>query len=233
MEDQAITTFETSQQIAEDNSNQPVLAMDSASSQMNDVRQEEAAAKLAISSPQSQEIPAVDQSGAVREVMEAVRSLVDEMQSLRQGFEAKLQYDETKALQVKNLHEELKIHKEDLHFRILRPVFMDLINMYDDMSKSIESASGKAEDAPGQMIHNLEIFREAIEEILRRNGVETVVSEDDLFQASRQRSLRAVVTNDPALDKRIARRVRKGFVYENKLLRPEMVETYRYVSVSI
>jgi len=233
MEDQVVTTFETSQQIPEDNSIQPALTMDSTSPKLSDALQEEATAGLDISSQESQEISAAEPAEAAREVMEAVRSLVDEMQSLRQDFETKLQYDETKALQVKNLHEELKVHKEDLHFHILRPVFMDLINMYDDMSKSIESASGKAEDAPGQMIHNLEIFREAIEEILRRNGVETVVSEDDLFQASRQRSLRAVVTNDPALDKRIARRVRKGFVYENKLLRPEMVETYRYVSVSI
>jgi molecular chaperone GrpE len=72
------------------------------------------------------------------------------------------------------------------------------------------------------------LFQESVEEILRRNGVEIFSVEQELFLPSKQRSLCVVATPDPAQDKQIAKRVRKGFEYEGKLLRPEIVETYKY-----
>lgn len=167
------------------------------------------------------------------DALHGIPALLEEMQSLRQDFETKVKYDESKERLIDTLHKELQAYREDLHFKILRPVFIDLISMYDDFAKVIDALCKKAPDSSAdQEMQNLQSFQEMIEEILRRNGVEAFEVEEDLFLGSKQRIVRTVETIDPALDKRIARRVRRGFAYENRALRPEVVEVYKYAAPS-
>lgn len=157
-------------------------------------------------------------------------SLLKEMRQLRQDFDTKLKYDESKERLIESLHRELQMYREGLHFRVLRPVFTDLITMYDDIGKLIESISSSSNINLDRMIHTLTMYQENIEEILLRNGVISFTMEGEAFLPSRQRILRVVPTPDPALAKQIARRVRKGFIYENIVLRAEVVETYKYIA---
>jgi molecular chaperone GrpE len=165
--------------------------------------------------------------------LHGIAALLEEMQSLRQDFETKVKYDESKERLIDTLHKELQSYREDLHFKILRPVLIDLISMYDDFAKDIDALCKKAHDGSAdQDIRNLQSFQEMVEEILRRNGVESFEVEEDLFLGSKQRILKTTETTDPALDKRIARRVRRGFAYENRVLRTEVVEVYKYAAPS-
>ena len=160
-------------------------------------------------------------------VDQTTQLLLKEMQNLRQDFDAKVKYDQSKERLIESLHRELQTYKEGLHFRVLRPVFTDLITLYDDVSKIIESISASGYDA-GAAIQNMMIFQETVEDILRRNGAESFTVEGPVFQPNRQRVLRVIPTFEPAQDRQIARRVRKGFVYEDIVLRSEMVEVYKY-----
>ena len=167
------------------------------------------------------------------EITRSLQLLTTEMQRLREGFDTKVKYDESKERLIDSLHRELQVYREGLHFKILRPLFIDLIAMYDDLGKLIDTMLAKDPTvASNQAIQNLGSFQEAIEETLRRNGVDTFTVEESTFLASKQRILRVVDTSDPAQDKHIARRVRKGFEYEGRVLRPEVVETYKYTPVS-
>jgi molecular chaperone GrpE len=170
---------------------------------------------------------------ALTDALHGIPALLEEMQSLRQDFETKVKYDESKERLIDTLHKELQAYREGLHFKILRPVFIDLISMYDDFAKVVDALQKKSPDASAdQEIQNLQSFQEMIEEILRRNGVESFEVEEDLFLGSKQRILRTIETMEPTLDKRIARRVRRGFAYENRVLRPEVVEVYKYAAPS-
>jgi molecular chaperone GrpE len=169
---------------------------------------------------------------ASQEIACGVSELLAEMQRLRQDFETKVKYDESKERLIDALHKELQSYREGLHFKILRPILIDLIAMYDDLSKVVDALSTKSSESTSLEIQNLQSFQDTIEEILRRNGVSLFEVEEDLFQGSRQRILRTVETGDTALDKRIARRVRKGFAYENRVLRPEIVEVYKYLAAA-
>src|SRR5437667_6699347 len=64
-----------------------------------------------------------------------VQLLVDEMQSLRHDFDTKVKYDESKERQIDSLHRELQAYREGFHFKILRPLFIDLIAVHDDLGK--------------------------------------------------------------------------------------------------
>lgn len=157
-----------------------------------------------------------------------VALLLQEMQQLRQDFDTKVKYDESKERLIESLHRELQTYREGLHFRVLRPVFTDLITLFDDIGKFTESALRGNDGTVDATLRTLILFQETVEEILRRNGAESFSVEEPTFQPNRQRILRVVPTDDPSLDKQIARRIRKGFLYENIVLRSETVEIYKY-----
>jgi molecular chaperone GrpE len=160
----------------------------------------------------------------------SIQLMMEEMQRLREDFDTKIKYDESKQLLIDSLHKELQTYREGLHFKILRPIFMDLISMYDDLDKLLEDILSKENGISRQMLRSLKSFQESIEEILRRNGVEAFSVEGDAFVSGKQRVLKVVDTNDSALDKQVVRRVRKGFEYDGRILRPEMVEVYRAIA---
>ncbi len=171
-------------------------------------------------------IPAAESGESA--LMARMQQLIDEMRLLREEFDTRLKYDASKERQIDSLHSELQAYRAGLHFKILRPVILDLISMHDDLSRLLESMPREDGMIPlAQVLKNLESFQTSLEEILRRNGVEAYSVEGDAFVSGRQRALQALETPEPALDKQIARRVSKGFEYEEKVLRPELVVTYR------
>ena len=150
-------------------------------------------------------------------------SVLDELRALRHDFELKLQYDLSKDRIAARLHAELEEHRRGLHFTLLRPIFTDLIALHDDLLQVVSFSPGGTDVA---MHRNLESFAETVEEILLRQGVSTYSVEDDQFDSKRQRTSRRVATAEPALERRVAERLRRGFEYEGRVLRPELVATF-------
>ncbi len=85
----------------------------------------------------------------------------------------------------------------------------------------------ESNDISSQTVDNLRSFQETIEDILNRNGVESYSVEGDNYIPNRQRVLQVVDTFDPAQDRLVARRIRKGFEYEGRVIRPEIIATYK------
>ncbi|MEO6889178.1 MAG: nucleotide exchange factor GrpE [Ktedonobacteraceae bacterium] len=160
-----------------------------------------------------------------------MQQMIEEMHLLHQDFETKIKYDASKERQVDSLHNELQSYRAGLHFKILRPLVLDLISMHDDLSRLVESVSREEEMISiAQVLKNLESFQITVEEILRRNGIEAYSIEGETFVSGKQRVLQAIETTETSLDKQVARRVRKGFEYDAKVLRPELVMTYRAIA---
>lgn len=154
-----------------------------------------------------------------------------QLEALHQDFETKLKYDAAKDRQLDALHRELQAHRDDLYFKILRPVLMDLIAMYDDLHSIARHEDGRnpadLSDGEVRMRRNLASFADTIEDILERYGVTAFTDEEDTVLPKRQRSIKQVEISDVGQDKRIAERLRKGFCHGDKVLRPEIVATYR------
>ncbi|GHO86338.1 nucleotide exchange factor GrpE [Dictyobacter formicarum] len=166
----------------------------------------------------------------LEQTFQGMQQLLTAMQGLKQDFETKVKYDESKERMIDTLHSELQSYREGLHFKILRPLLIDLISLYDDINHIIENTQKTFPDLDTTIIGNMKSFHESVEEMLSNNGVEAFQVPEATFTPNKQRALRAVPTSDASLDKQIASRLRKGFSYENRILRPEIVETYRYVA---
>lgn len=163
-------------------------------------------------------------------LLEGLQSLSSKFDSLQQGFDSKIKYDGSKERIIDTLHKELQAYRDDMHFKILRPLFLDLVAMHDDMSSLMREAKGleAPSDSEARAWRNLLSFQETVEDILYRHGVDVYKEEGEQFVAQRQRSIKTIPTDQPEKDRLVAQKIRNGFEYEGKILRPELVATFRY-----
>jgi molecular chaperone GrpE len=158
--------------------------------------------------------------GAVREIEDTLGRRLEALQTL---FDREIRAEATREKIVDRLHAELQEYKNDLLLNTLRPVFIDLIQLHDDMGKIVESQAG---DDGSRYVEFIRGFQQGIEDILYRQGVEPFLAEGDAFDPRRQRAVATVVTDDPARVRTVAARHRKGFLAGEKVIRAEIVSVY-------
>ncbi len=155
------------------------------------------------------------------EGQELVDVVLTEIRRLQTTFDAKIRYDETKEHVFDAMSKELADHRQGLIQAQLRTVLLDLVAMYDDLTK----LTGPSEREPSA-VEELLCFRETVEQTLARQGVETFAADGPVVDRTRQKVIGVVETTDPDLDRHVAERVRAGFSWQDKVLRPEWVKVY-------
>ncbi|MEU8147474.1 nucleotide exchange factor GrpE [Nonomuraea sp. NPDC048901] len=176
----------------------------------------------ALSDADSAESPASENKPPTLEmVMEALAAL-------RQAFDSKIRYDNGRERLIQTMSEELEQHRNNVHQSLLRPVLIDLISLYDDLTQVLGSA-----DAQPGATDRLEFVRDTVEQILTRNGVQKFTVEGSAVDRSRQRVVSTVDTPDPDLRRKVAQRLRPGFAWDETVLRPEWVSAYRHVETPL
>jgi molecular chaperone GrpE len=165
-------------------------------------------------------------------VLDALAALRDDLgrriDALRSTFERELRGEASRERIVDRLHAELQEYKQDLLLKVQRPIFIDLIQLHDDVGKMVAARAAADSDAPGAAVFRglLESIQTAIEDILYRQGVEPFSLETSEFDPKRQRAISTSLTEDPALNKAVAVRIRPGFAAGEKLIRPELVSVF-------
>jgi molecular chaperone GrpE len=159
---------------------------------------------------------------AIGALGEALGRKLDGLQAL---FDREIRAEATREKVVDRLHAELQEYKQDLVLKLLRPVFVDLIQLHDDIGKMIDAPDDR-DGETGRLPDVLRGVQQGIEDILYRQGVEPFVAEAETFDPRRQRAVATVPTDDPAANKTVAVRHRKGFQTGDKVIRPEVVSVY-------
>ena len=144
------------------------------------------------------------------------RTLGEKLDALSTRFDREIRAESTREKVVDRLHAELQDYKQGLLLSAMRPVFVDLIQLHDDVGKWGATTDSEI----------VRIVQEGIEDILYRQGVEPFRQDSDAFDARRQRAVSTVPTDDPELAKMVAERHRKGFAAGDKVIRPEIVSVY-------
>jgi len=161
-------------------------------------------------------------------VVELGADLGRRIDALRFTFERELRAEANRERVIDRLHAELQDYKQDLLLKVQRPIFVDLIQLHDDVGKMAAARpSTEAENEVSASFRGImESVQTAIEDILYRQGVEPFSLETCEFDPRRQRALSTTATDDPALNKTVATRIRKGFAAGEKLIRPELVSVF-------
>jgi molecular chaperone GrpE len=169
----------------------------------------------------------IDATPRILAAINQLSNLVEErLGSLQTLFDREIRAEATRERIVDRLHAELQEYKHDLLLKVQRPIFLDMIQLHDDIGKMIDALPADDSDRAVASRGSLQSIQTAIEDILYRQGVEPFQNEDALFDPRRQRAVKTVVTEDVESNKRVAGRLRPGFQSGDKLIRPELVSVY-------
>ena len=150
------------------------------------------------------------------------------LRGLKRDFESKIKFDQKKNDQIDTLHKELQEYKDDIYHKMLQPVLMEMIQAIDQWNKLIDSYREKSvkELDPLKMLRVMESFPEDLVFILNNQGVDVHGQEESVFDPFRQKTNKRIPSDNPAENKRIAKRVRPGYDWNGKVLRKEIVDVY-------
>lgn len=173
-------------------------------------------------------------NGQIASILEdAVATIKQSIDGLRADFDTKIKYDESKEQTIDALHRELQDYRADLVLKIMRPLVNDLLALYDDMAQMIGRYQTQEAHEDSPLLRNFEGVLADVEEILARYGYELFEHEAVQHDSNWQRVQKVVETASAEQDRMIARRVRKGLRYDDKIIRPEVVDIFRYTELSM
>lgn len=179
--------------------------------------------------PEKGETPLHNQNEMLTDLSEQVQMIVATQQQIKQDFNAKLKYDEHKEHLINKLHKELQTYKDDVVKSAIKPLIHDLIMLNDTIDKLVHNYRSSEEPLDAESIlAQLENVTVDIEDVLYRQGIESFNCLEDKVNLNKQQILQTVKTNDGTKEKQIAQRMRKGYEWDDTIVRKEVVKVYVY-----
>jgi len=160
----------------------------------------------------------------------AFDEIKDRLTELSLSFDSKLKYDEHKNKIIDDLHQSLQEFREGLIKKYLHRFITDIIKIVDDMRKftSHYKEQPSSEETTEKLLKYIENISSDLEDLFSWEGVVPFTCEGEMIDSSRQRVLNKLETDDPEKDKTVAERLRPGYEWDGKVIRPEMVSAYIY-----
>jgi molecular chaperone GrpE (heat shock protein) len=152
------------------------------------------------------------------------------LDNLAKNFESKLKYDEHKNKIINELHQSLQEYRQGLLQKYVHRLFMDVLKVVDDIRKfsAHYNTTGPADEAMDKFLNFLESTASDLEDLFLWEGISPYICEGNNLEPVRQRVLTKISTDDPTKDKIIAERIRPGYEWNGKVIRPEIVSVFVY-----
>lgn len=172
---------------------------------------------------ESQEFASIDPQHHFEALQAQIAQLQDE-------FTGKLKYDEHKDEIIDKLHQELQEYKQDIVKKHILSIVLDVVKVADDIRKWITyfRSLDVSQRDPVKLFRYLEAIPSDLEDIFYWQGVKPFTNQEGTFDPARQRAMKKIDTDDVSKDKTIAKSLRPGYEWEDKVIRQEMVAVYVY-----
>ena len=194
---------------------------------------EESASLLEVQAIDDRELEAMNNNIHLSEKIELLLLKIDEQgavqQSLQEEFQSKLKYDQHKEKIIDDLHRELQGYKNDILKKAIQPLVLDIINTIDNINKVTWNYRNQKNVPADKLLEVIEAFSGDLEDVLYRQGIESYKSQEAVvFNGNRQKILKIIETAKMNSDKLVADTLKKGYEWDGKIIRPEMVSVYAY-----
>ncbi len=172
------------------------------------------------------ESPIEDEVLSIPGPLDEIKLKLDDLAS---DFESKIKYDEHKNKIIDDLHHALQEYREGLIKKYLHRIVIDVIKIVDDMRKFASHYNNQPHsEETDKFLQYIKNITSDMEDLFSWEGVVPFTCEGDEFDPTRQRIVDKVETDDPAKDKTIAHRLRPGYEWDGKVIRPEMISAFIY-----
>ena len=158
---------------------------------------------------------------------ESFRKVSHQIGELRRSITDRVENEDRVREQAFNsLYDELKQYKEDFMFKAEKPLLLDLLLFYDSLNWFQESLI-KQEMSPDVIADSFQYLIDEFLEVLYRRDV-TPIDQTEQFDRKLHKAVKIQDIEDESLDYSIAQVLKRGFVRDEKLLRPEEVVINRH-----
>ena len=155
--------------------------------------------------------------------------LLKEWRELNKKIDSKLLQDEYRENIINNLHQQLEIYQNDAIAASVMPVMMDLIDMADRIRRSMKFYP---EDGGAEQYAKLRRMYmgmiDDLQEIMKRQQIDAFEYKEGRFDARYQHIVETVSTDDEGLDGSVAETLGCGYMRNEKILRRQNVNVYKY-----
>ncbi|MCB1034861.1 MAG: nucleotide exchange factor GrpE [Acidobacteria bacterium] len=151
--------------------------------------------------------------------------LAEGLEAIRAELATKLTYDRFKEQQIERLHGELQEYKSDLLRRATEPLLHGLIKLHDHLGQLLSGLECQEPEelSPQRLLRYLDEFRDDVEMLLGRHGVEPFSVPTEAFDPRRQTAVDRLPSPDPSMNGHVAARIRPGFEIGDVVLQKERV----------
>jgi molecular chaperone GrpE len=149
-------------------------------------------------------------------------SMQGAIERLAEVFETRLRYDKTKEAAFERLYSELDSLSRDEANQRLKPLYLDLILLYDRVE---QICAAQVDPAIADLLGTI---RDELLEVLYRRDVAPIGHASTTFDSSVQQAIGTEPAFSPDDNNIVARVVRRGFRHGERVLRPEEVILKRY-----
>ena len=172
--------------------------------------------------------PEPSEADGIENLFPAIKGVERQLEELANAFESKIKYDEHKNKVIDDLHQSLQDYRDGLLKKYLQRIFTDVIKIVDDVRKLAGHYREQpfSEENNAKLLQYLEDMAQELEDMFGWEGVEAFTTEGDTLEPTRQRVVNKIETDDPLKDKIIAQRLRPGYEWDGKVIRPEIVSIY-------
>lgn len=161
------------------------------------------------------------EDAVTQKMLPAMSQIAAEISTLNRAIENRISYDEAKEKAFDRLYAELDELKKNSALEYLRPLYIDLILLFDRI-ENIRQDAAVSSDTP--MVSDLmKTLNDELLEILYRREIEPINIASSTFDPSFQLALTIEPTAADSEHNQVARIVRRGFKYKDRILRPEEV----------
>ena len=165
---------------------------------------------------------ATQSDASLQQLLNCTNAIDTKLAQISASFQSRLSYDGAKEKAFDRLYAELDQLKSNTEFDHLRPLYLDLILLYDRIENICASGEDVSREDSG-VSTLLQSLREELVEILYRREVEVIRPSPLTFDPATQRAIGIEPALSESENGRVARVVRKGFVYRNRIIRAEEV----------
>jgi len=126
------------------------------------------------------------------------------------------------------LYEELRQYKDNFLLQAQKPLFKDLILLFDGVRRTARSYQESDEPLTKEaVVKSLEHLSDEILEMLYRRDIEQIEDYPEVLDIDFQKPVQRIETDDPSEDRKIEQVVREGFRMNGLVLRPQEVVVKR------
>lgn len=192
-------------------------------------KEEKVEAKEATGDVAIEEVKEPHQKKESNELMSVMKDNNNLLQEIKGLIQDRLEYDNVKEKAIDKLNDELHFYRDNFVFQSQKGLFVDLMLLYDSLERILSETGSNEVISKERLIESLEVFKEEFLEALYRKDITPFDEHLEYLDFKLHKTIKTVTTDEETENNKVDKIVKRGFLWNDKVLRPEEVIIKKYI----